>query len=158
MPRAYDRGGRRARPACRDRVTGPTGCGPRAAVLFYNSMVVGLPGACDVDEVWADLVFGALADRTRRDILRRSVDGELSVSALARNYEMSVTAVQKHVAVLDRAGLVTKRRRGREQRVRTDLDAIHAAQLLLDRFEELWRDRIDRFTDLLDETTEGAGP
>jgi DNA-binding transcriptional ArsR family regulator len=111
-----------------------------------------------VDEVWADLVFGALADRTRRDILRRSVDGELSVSALARNYEMSVTAVQKHVAVLDRAGLVTKRRRGREQRVRTDLDAIHAAQLLLDRFEELWRDRIDRFTDVLDEATEGAGP
>ena len=81
------------------------------------------------------------------------MDGALSVSALARNYEMSVTAVQKHVAVLDRAGLVAKHRRGREQLVRTDLDAIHAAQQLLDRFEVLWRDRIDRFTDVLDDTT-----
>jgi DNA-binding transcriptional ArsR family regulator len=120
-------------------------------------MVVGYAGPIDVDEAWADLVFGALADRTRRDILRRSLEGALSVSALARNYEMSVTAVQKHVAVLDRAGLVAKRRRGREQLVRTDLDAIRAAQQLLDRFEVLWRDRIDRFTDVLDETTEGAG-
>jgi DNA-binding transcriptional ArsR family regulator len=119
-------------------------------------MVVELTERIDVDEAWADLVFGALADRTRRDILKRSMDGALSVSALARNYEMSVTAVQKHVAVLDRAGLVAKHRRGREQLVRTDLDAIHAAQQLLDRFEVLWRDRIDRFTDVLDETTEGA--
>ena len=118
-------------------------------------MVVELTERIDVDEAWADLVFGALADRTRRDILKRSMDGALSVSALARNYEMSVTAVQKHVAVLDRAGLVAKHRRGREQLVRTDL-AIHAAQQLLDRFEVLWRDRIDRFTDVLDETTEGA--
>ena len=120
-------------------------------------MVVGYAEPIDVDEAWADLVFGALADRTRRDILRRSMEGALSVSALARNYEMSVTAVQKHVAVLDRAGLVAKRRRGREQLVHTDLDTIHAAQQLLDRFEVLWRDRIDRFTDVLDETTEGAG-
>jgi DNA-binding transcriptional ArsR family regulator len=121
-------------------------------------MVVGFSDQTDIDEEWADLVFGALADRTRRDILRRSMDGALSVSALARNYEMSVTAVQKHVAVLDRAGLVAKRRRGREQLVRTDVDAIHAAQQLLDRIEVLWRDRIDRFTDVLDETTEGAAP
>ena len=119
-------------------------------------MVVKLVERVEEDEAWADLVFGALADRTRRDILRRSLDGALSVSALARNYEMSVTAVQKHVAVLDRAGLVAKHRHGREQLVRTDLDAIHAANRLLDRFEVLWRDRIDRFTDVLDETTKGA--
>jgi len=131
-------------------------CGAREDLLSYNHMVVGTAERIDVDEAWADLVFGALADRTRRDILRRSMDGALSVSALARNYQMSVTAVQKHVAVLDRAGLVAKHRRGREQLVRTDLDAIHAAQQLLDRFEVLWRDRIDRFTDVLDETTEGA--
>ena len=131
-------------------------CGAREDLLSYNHMVVGTAERIDVDEAWADLVFGALADRTRRDILRRSMDGALSVSALARNYQMSVTAVQKHVAVLDRAGLVAKHRRGREQLVRTDLDAIHAANRLLDRFEVLWRDRIDRFTDVLDETTEGA--
>ena len=80
------------------------------------------------------------------------------MSALARNYDMSFAAVQKHVAVLDRAGLVTKQRRGREQLVQTDLDTIHAAQHLLDRFEAVWRDRIGRFTDVLDRTDEGAAP
>ncbi len=99
-------------------------------------------------------MFGALADRTRRDILRRSLDGELSVSALARSYEMSLPAVQKHVAVLDRAGLVTKQRHGREQLVRTDLATLRSARLLLDQLELEWRGRIDRFTDVLDQQAE----
>jgi DNA-binding transcriptional ArsR family regulator len=68
-----------------------------------------------------DRVFAALGDATRRDILRRAALGEHSVSALARHYAMSLAAVQKHVAVLERATLVTKRRRGREQLVRTDV-------------------------------------
>ena len=110
------------------------------------------------DEDRADLVFNALADRTRRDILRRSMDGELSVSALARSYAMSFAAVQKHVAVLDRAGLVTKHRRGRERLVRTDMTTVHAAQRLLDEFEVVWRARIDRFTDVLHTPSEGAAP
>lgn len=101
------------------------------------------------DEDQVDLVFNALADRTRRDILRRSMDGELSVSALARSYAMSFAAVQKHVAVLDRAGLVSKHRHGREQLVRTDMATVQAARLLLDEFERVWRDRIDRMTDVL---------
>ena len=67
-----------------------------------------------VDTVTADRLFHALADATRRDILRRSADGELSVSRLADGYPMSFAAVQKHVVVLERAGLVTKERRGRE--------------------------------------------
>lgn len=121
-------------------------------------MVVGIARQDVDDDARADLVFNALADRTRRDILRRSFDGELSVSALARNYDMSFAAVQKHVAVLDRAGLVTKHRRGREQLVRTDPDTLQAAHHALDRIEVLWRGRIDRFTDLLDRTTEGAPP
>lgn len=108
------------------------------------------------DEQWADLVFNALADPTRRDILRRSMDGDLSVSALARSYAMSFAAVQKHVAVLDRAGLVAKHRHGREQLVRTDLAALHAAQRLLDEFEVVWRARIDRFTDVLNIPDQGA--
>ena len=109
-------------------------------------------------------MFNALGDRTRRDILRRAMDGELSVSALARSYPMSVAAVQKHVGVLERAGLVTKHRRGREQLVRTDIETIRAAHHLLDQFEALWRGRIDRITDLLTEPpnptqpTEGATP
>jgi DNA-binding transcriptional ArsR family regulator len=102
------------------------------------------------DDARADLVFNALADATRRDIVRRSFDGELSVSALARGYAMSVTAVQKHVAVLERAGLVHKERHGREQRVRTDIDAVRAAARLLDDLERVWRERLDRFETALD--------
>ena len=96
-------------------------------------------------------MFNALADATRRDIVRRSFEGELSVSALARGYAMSVTAVQKHVSVLERAGLVHKERVGREQRVRTDIEAVRAAAALLDDLERMWRDRLDRFESLLDE-------
>ena len=116
-------------------------------------MVVDLLDPAMGDEDMVDLVFNALADRTRRDILRRSMDGDLSVSALARSYAMSFAAVQKHVAVLDRAGLVSKHRRGREQLVRTDMATVQAARLLLDEFESIWRDRIDRFTDVLSATT-----
>jgi DNA-binding transcriptional ArsR family regulator len=108
-------------------------------------MVVGL------QDERADVVFNALADATRRDIVRRSLQGDHSVSDLARTYPMSFAAVQKHVAVLQRAGLVTKERRGREQLVRTDIDAVRAAARLLDRFEELWRARLDRFGDVLAE-------
>ena len=102
-----------------------------------------------LDEKQADLIFHALADSTRRDIVRRAVEGELSVSALARAYPISITAVQKHVAVLERAGLVKRERRGREQLVQSQSDAIEAAQRLLDQFEALWRDRIDRIGDLV---------
>ena len=103
---------------------------------IYNHMVVdGSPVSTAGVEEQVDRVFNALADRTRRDILRRAIDGEHSVSALARAYAMSFAAVQKHVAVLDRAGLVTKEPRGREQLVRTDIDTIRAAHALFDHFE-----------------------
>ena len=97
----------------------------------------------------ADRVFHALADSTRRDILVRALDGQHSVSALARNYSMSVTAVQKHVAVLERAGLVSKHRHGREQLVRGNADTMHRAVELLEKLEAAWRGRIDRIGDLL---------
>jgi DNA-binding transcriptional ArsR family regulator len=96
-----------------------------------------------------DLLFHALADATRRDILRRCVRGEASVSRLADAYPMSFAAVQKHVAVLERAGLVTKERRGREQLVRTDLDAVRQARQALDELETAWRGRVDRMSHLL---------
>lgn len=82
--------------------------------------------------------------------------GEHSVSAVARWYPMSFAAVQKHVAVLERAGLVTKQRRGREQVVRCNIDRVRAARELLDEFEALWRDRLSRFGDLLATPTEGV--
>src|ERR687898_2503044 len=106
-----------------------------------------------VDE-WAeeiDELFHALADPTRRDILRRCAGGEPSVSRLADAYPMSFAAVQKHVAVLERAGLVTKERRGREQLVRTDAEAVGRARQALDELEATWRGRVERLSDLLDQ-------
>src|SRR3954453_2819183 len=98
-----------------------------------------------------DELFHALADPTRRDILRRCVTGEASVSRLARAYPMSFAAVQKHVAVMERAGLVTKERRGREQLVRTDAEAVGRVRQVLDELETTWRGRVDRMSDLLAE-------
>jgi len=97
----------------------------------------------------ADRIFHALADGTRRDILTRALGDGDSVSTLAQRYPMSFAAVQKHVAVLERAGLVTKERRGRERLVRTDIDTVQRARLLLDGIEQQWRARIDRIDDLL---------
>ena len=104
----------------------------------------------------ADQLFRALADATRRDIVRRALQGEHSVSALARQYPMSFAAVQKHVAVLERAGLVTKGRRGREQLVRSNIRTIRTAYRLLEQLETVWRNRMDRFGEVLAEPNEGA--
>jgi len=101
------------------------------------------------DEV--DRIFRALADATRRDIMRRTLVGEASVSELAAAYDMSFAAVQKHVAVLEGAGLVTKHPNGRERMVRGNPEAIRRAQALLDRYEQIWRARIDRLDALLAE-------
>ena len=96
----------------------------------------------------ADDPFHALADRTRRDILRRVLAGEHSVSTLAASYDMSFAAVQKHVAVLEKAGLLTKRRSGREQLASGDVTAVRSVQSMLSELEQVWRGRIDRI-DLL---------
>ena len=101
-----------------------------------------------------DRVFAALADATRRDIVRRAIAGEEGVAELAGHYPMSFAAVQKHVAVLERAGLVTKQRIGRRKVVRTNVQGLRVAQRLLDRYEQLWRDRIDRMDALINETTQ----
>lgn len=105
-----------------------------------------------VDKLTGDAVdelFRALADPTRRDILRRCAAGEPSVSRLARAYPMSLAAVQKHVAALERAGLVTKERRGREQLVQTDAGTVDRARQALDELASTWRGRVDRMSDLL---------
>ncbi len=103
------------------------------------------------DERVFDRLFHALADTTRRDIVSRALSGEHSVSSLARHYPISVTAVQKHVAVLEEAGLVTKRRHGREQLVSGNAETLRLAVRLLDQLERTWRARIDRIGSLLDE-------
>ncbi|HEY3895451.1 MAG TPA: metalloregulator ArsR/SmtB family transcription factor [Pseudonocardiaceae bacterium] len=106
----------------------------------------------------ADRVFHALADATRRNIVAVVLQGEHSVSDLARRYPMSFAAVQKHVAVLERAGLVTKKRRGREQRVSGNIDVLRAVHRLLDRLETVWRQRIDRIGEILADPTTGEAP
>ena len=117
---------------------------------MYNQMVVQELTDDDVNRM-----FRALADATRRDIVRRTLLDEISVSQLAESYDMSFAAVQKHVAVLEEAKLVTKEQRGRERMVRGDPERIRQAQRLLDQFEQIWRSRIDRLDALLaeDDTT-----
>ena len=118
-------------------------------MITYNQMVVG--GGNDPDAEAADLLFGALADPTRRDIFRRAHEGRLSVSALAREYPISLAAVQKHVAVLERAELVSKHRVGRESIVRAETAALERAHAALDQLESEWRGRIGRIDHILDE-------
>ncbi len=127
-------------------------CGPTRDRLTYNHMVVQVG-----DQKRSDRVFRALADATRRDIVMRALQGEHSVSALARQYPMSFAAVQKHVAVLEGAELVTKRRRGREQLVRGNVDTVRDAFRVLEQFETVWRSRIDRLGEILaEDRDEGA--
>jgi DNA-binding transcriptional ArsR family regulator len=102
----------------------------------------------------ADQIFAALADATRRDIVLRALDGNEGVAELADHYPMSFAAVQKHVAVLERAGLVTKQRTGRRKVVRTNIEGLRLARGLLDQYESLWRGRIDRMSDLITRTEE----
>src|SRR5207245_6054074 len=97
-------------------------------------------------------VFAALADHTRRDIVRRAISAEEDVLEVASHYPMSFAAVQKHVAVLERPGLITKQRIGRRRVVRTNLQALLVARRLLDQYEELWRARIDRMNELIAES------
>ncbi|MEN3274120.1 MAG: hypothetical protein V7636_2881 [Actinomycetota bacterium] len=113
--------------------------------VTYNQMVVDL--ATDPEQV--DRLFHALADATRRDIVTQTLREERSVSALARLYPMSFAAVQKHVAVLEGAHLVTKRRRGREQLVTGNVDTLRTASLLLDQAAAVWQSRVDRMSELL---------
>jgi DNA-binding transcriptional ArsR family regulator len=130
----------------------PRSCARRRSVRIYNLMVVDKLSEVDVDRI-----FHALADGTRRDILGHALGAKCSVSALAKRYPMSFAAVQKHVAVLEDAGLITKERQGRQQLVRTDVDTVGKARALLDGIEGLWRARMDRIDDLLatDKRTSG---
>ncbi|MDO8733191.1 MAG: helix-turn-helix domain-containing protein [Actinomycetota bacterium] len=103
-----------------------------------------------------DRLFHALADATRRDIVRRVMREDCSISQLAQSYSMSMTAVQKHVIVLEGAGLIAKIRQGREQRIVGNPDAVKSAQGLLDSYEQIWRDRFKRMDELLAESITGG--
>jgi DNA-binding transcriptional ArsR family regulator len=113
--------------------------------------VIDMTPAASATALRFDQVFGALADATRRDIVRRAIDGEEGVAELAARYPMSFAAVQKHIAILERAGLVTKQRVGKRKVVRTDMDGLLIARRLLDQYEALWLGRVQRMADLLAE-------
>ena len=114
-------------------------------------MVVDQLNSVPSSDVELDRLFQALADGTRRDIVARVTSGEYSVSGLAALYTMSFAAVQKHVAVLERASLVTKEKRGREQIVRGNHDGLQKARRLLDQYEMIWRRRADQIAEILAE-------
>src|SRR5512132_362303 len=111
-------------------------------------MVVSMQTTFDFERV-----FRALADATRRDIVRRAIAGEEGVAELAEHYPMSFAAVQKHIAILERAGMVTKERIGRRKVVRTNLKKLRVARRLLEQYEKLWRGRVARMTALVTEDT-----
>jgi DNA-binding transcriptional ArsR family regulator len=115
--------------------------------VIYNQMVVDTI----LDEE-TDRLFRALADSTRRDILQRAIAHEQSVSSLADRYDMSFAAVQKHVAVLERAALVTKERRGREQIVHGHEPTLQKALRLLTAYELMWVERANQMASVLVET------
>ncbi|MEO8105942.1 MAG: metalloregulator ArsR/SmtB family transcription factor [Actinomycetes bacterium] len=123
-------------------------------MVVVTAISVSVPAGGETDER-TNRVFHALADTTRRDILRRTGEATLSVSRLAERYPMSFAAVQKHVAVLERAGLVRKEKHGREQLVHGDPGGLRRAQQELHELEILWRGRVDRMSDLL---APDAGP
>jgi len=128
----------------------------RAVLLYYNQMVVGMPTKPDAkgpgfDEGQVDLIFHALSDRTRRDIMGKVSQGEQSISDLARQYDVSFAAIQKHVSVLEKASLVTKRVNGRQKLVRNNPETLRRATELLAEYERIWTHRIDAIGQILDE-------
>ena len=120
----------------------------------YNQMVVHV----ELSETEMDRLFHALSASTRRDILRRTMTKEITVSDLAREYDMSFSAVQKHISVLEEAQLIVKRAAGRERLVRADPQRIAQARVLLAQYEDLWRARVDRLDALLAESVEPTTP
>jgi DNA-binding transcriptional ArsR family regulator len=119
--------------------------------MIYNQMVVDRQAS----SLALDQLFGALADATRRDILARVMAAEASVTELAARYDMSFAAVQKHVAILERARLVTKRKEGRTQRVGGNPDAVRRANRLLAQFEKHWQARVGHLDELLATSPKG---
>jgi DNA-binding transcriptional ArsR family regulator len=99
-----------------------------------------------------DLVFHALADRTRRSMLLRLAKvKDATVSELSDPYAISLAAASKHLQVLERAGLVVKSREGRIVRCRLSLEPLDEASDVLDRYREFWRKRLDGLERFLDE-------
>ncbi|MGH7196655.1 MAG: ArsR/SmtB family transcription factor [Candidatus Saccharimonadales bacterium] len=98
-----------------------------------------------------DNVFQALADETRRDILRRVIEGEKTITELAQKYSMSFAAVAKHLNVLESAALILKKKQGRTQVVAANPQTIADATDYLKQYEIMWHERFNKLEELLKE-------
>jgi DNA-binding transcriptional ArsR family regulator len=96
-----------------------------------------------------DSVFGSLADPTRRDILRRVAKKELSIGEIAKPYALTFAAISKHLKILEKAKLIIKHRRGREQLVRLFPPALQGATEYLSNYEAVWNQRFDALDEIL---------
>ncbi|MDB5265639.1 MAG: Transcriptional regulator, ArsR family [Parcubacteria group bacterium] len=98
-----------------------------------------------------DTIFSSLADPTRRDLLRRLRRQDYSVGELAQRYDLTFAAVSKHIQVLERANLVRKHKRGREQRVELSPGGLQQADKYLEQYRALWEGRLDRLGTFLED-------
>jgi DNA-binding transcriptional ArsR family regulator len=96
-----------------------------------------------------DVIFRSLGDSTRRDILKRVSKNDLTISEIANSYNMSFAAIAKHVAVLEKALLITKRRHGKEQVISATPETIKLAASHLGSYEKVWQERYDKLEKLL---------
>lgn len=100
-------------------------------------------------DVYLDNLFGSLADPVRRDILRRLIDAQYSIRQIAEKYDISFAAVARHISVLEKARLVIKQRRGKEQIVSIAPQTLQDASKYLAQYEALWNYRFNKLDDVL---------
>lgn len=98
-----------------------------------------------------DAIFGSLSDPTRRDMLARVARAELSVGELVRRYDMSFAAISKHLKVLQKANLITKRKEGKKHMVSLAPGALKSADEYLEQYRQMWQSRFDKLEKLLNE-------
>jgi DNA-binding transcriptional ArsR family regulator len=101
-----------------------------------------------------DTVFSSLSDGKRRDILRRLINQELSIGEIAKPYDITFAAVSKHLKVLEKAQLIIKRRRGKEQIVQLSPQALKNAAEYLENYQLLWDERFQNLDKLLKQMQE----
>lgn len=102
------------------------------------------------DSARLDAVFSALADRTRREILARLIEGPASVTELAEPFEMSQPAVSKHLRVLERAGLISRGREAQWRPSRINAEPLKEATAWLMDYRKFWEGSFDRLDELLE--------
>ena len=129
---------------------------PGLLTFILKSFIIGNQMVTNERSRQLDLVFGALADATRREIIARLAQGEATVGELAAPFEISRPAVSKHLRVLERAGLIHRTRDGRVRRCELEAGAIREAAAWVERYREFWEDRLDAFATYLETDADSA--